>query len=236
MKPRSERPRGAGRSRREVALGAGLALEGLRVAHAAVVGHVFRLGQFVAQEADQGGGELFGRDGLGELLRDALVFVGDGGAERRVGEQALAVLLADFLGGRRAAPGRFDVGGGEHLLGAAALGVRDEEDGHALLAGAAGAARAVEQGRLVGRQVGVDDEAEVGQVEAAGGDVGGDADLGVAVAQGLQRIVAFALVHFAGEADGVEAALAQGGVEVAHGFARGAEDEGAGRLRNSAAR
>ena len=73
----------------------------------------------------------------------------------------------------------------------------------------------------------MDDEAEVGKVEAAGRDVSGDADLGVAVAQGLQRIVAFALAHFAGEADSVETALAQGGVEVAHGFAGGAEDEGA---------
>jgi hypothetical protein len=37
----------------------------------------------------------------------------------------------------------------------------------------------------------VDHEAEVVEIEAAGGDVGGDADLGVAVAQGLQRAVAF---------------------------------------------
>ena len=86
---------------------------------------------------------MFGRDGFGELFRDALVFVSDGCAERRVGEETLAVLLADFPGGRRAAPGGFDVGGGEHLFGATALGVGDEEDRHALLPGAARAAGAV---------------------------------------------------------------------------------------------
>ncbi len=71
----------------------------------------------------------------------------------------------------------------------------------------------------------MDDEAEIGQVEAARGDIGGDADLGVAIAQGLQRVIAFALAHLAGEADSVEAALAQAGVQVADVLARGAEDE-----------
>ena len=49
------------------------------------------------------------------------------------------------------------------------------------------------------RQVGVDDQTEVGQVEAARGDVGGDADAGAAVAQGLQRVVALALRELARE-------------------------------------
>ena len=39
------------------------------------------------------------------------------------------------------------------------------------------------------RQIGVDDEIEVRQVDAARGDVGRDADAGAAVAQRLQRLV-----------------------------------------------
>ncbi len=55
-----------------------------------------------------------------------------------------------------------------------------------LLAGAPGAARAVLEDLGVVRQLGVDDEVEVGQVDAARGDVGRDADAGAAVAQRLQ--------------------------------------------------
>src|SRR5690606_23433509 len=158
--------------------------------HAAVVADVFRLRQFVAQQTDEGGGELFVGKTLGELLRKLPVVVGDGGGEGGVFKQPLAVLRANFIGGRRAAPGRFDACGGEHLFGAPPLCVGDEQDGDALPSGAPGAARTVEQRLLVCRQVGVDDEPEVGQVEAARGDVGCDADPRVTVAQRLQRLVA----------------------------------------------
>ncbi len=117
-----------------------LLLEALRVAHAAIVGHVFRLGQFGAQESDEGGGELFGGGVGGELANDVLVFFRRRSGQRGMIQQALAILLADFLRGGRAAPGGFDVGGGEHLFRAAALGVRDEKDGRAFLARAACAA------------------------------------------------------------------------------------------------
>ena len=60
------------------------------------------------------------------------------------------------------------------------------------------------------RQVGVDDQAEVRQVEPARGHVGGDADPGAAVAQRLQRVGALLLAELAGQRDGGEAALAQG--------------------------
>ena len=42
-------------------------------------------------------------------------------------------------------------------------------------------------------QVGMDDQAEAGQINAARRHVGGDTDLGAAVAQRLQRVIAFAL-------------------------------------------
>ena len=47
----------------------------------------------------------------------------------------------------------------------------------------------------------VDDEAEAGQVDAARGDVGGDADPGAAVAQRLQRVVALGLAVLARQRD-----------------------------------
>ena len=78
-----------------------------------------------------------------------------------------------------------------------------------MLAGAAGAAAAVDEDLRVLRQVGVDDEAEVGQIEPARGDVGGDADAGAAVAQRLERVVALALRELARERGDREAALGE---------------------------
>ena len=79
----------------------------------------------------------------------------------------------------------------------------------------------------------MDDEAEIGQVEAAGGDIGGDADPGAAVAQRLQGVGALALGQLARQRHGREAALDQAGVEVAHGLARRAEDDRARRLEEA---
>ncbi len=93
-----------------------------------------------------------------------------------------------------------------------------------------GAAAAMLQHLRVARQVRVDDEAEVRQVEAARGDVGGDAHLGAPVAQRLQRVVALVLAEFARQQHGGEAALAEQGVQVAHALARVAEDDGARRI------
>ena len=96
--------------------------------------------------------------------------------------------------------------------------------------GPAGAAAAVEQAGLVDRQFGVDDETEVGQVQAAGGDVGGHAGPRMAVAQGLQGVGSLLLAQFARQLHRREASLAQGAVQVAHRLARGAEDQGPGGL------
>lgn len=59
------------------------------------------------------------------------------------------------------------------------------------------------------RQLGMDDEVEPRQVDAARGDVGRDADPRPAVAKCLQRRVALVLAEFAGQRDGGEAALQQ---------------------------
>ena len=62
-----------------------------------------------------------------------------------------------------------------------------------MLAGATGAAAAMDERLRVLRQVAVNDEAEVGEIEAARGDIGRDAHAGTAIAQRLERGVALAL-------------------------------------------
>ena len=126
-------------------------LAALRVAHARVVGEVFRFGQVSTEQADQRAGELFSRNRFGHLARELLIVFVDRGGQRGVLQQALAILRADLIGAGRAGPGGGDVGGLQHRFGTAALDVRHQQHGRALLAGAAGAARAVEQGGLVGR-------------------------------------------------------------------------------------
>ena len=66
--------------------------------------------------------------------------------------------------------------------------------------GAPGAAAAVLQRLAVARQFGMHDQAEIGQVDAARGDVGRDADLRAAVAQRLQGAVALGLGQLAATA------------------------------------
>ncbi len=91
----------------------------------------------------------------------------------------------------------------------------------------------MQQRLAIGRQVGVDHEVEVRQIEAARGDVGGDADPGAAVAQRLQGVGALVLAQLAGQRHRREAALQQAGVQVAHRLARGAEHQGAARLEEA---
>ena len=79
-------------------------------------------------------------------------------------------------------------------------------------------------------QIGVDDEAQTRQVDAARGDVGRHADARAAVAQGLQGLIALALAQLARQRDGREAALGQGGVKMAHRFAGVAEHQRARRI------
>ncbi|MNQ88686.1 hypothetical protein D3C85_1039660 [compost metagenome] len=76
----------------------------------------------------------------------------------------------------------------------------------------------------------MDHQTQVGQVQTARGHVGGDADAGAAVAQGLQGVGALALAHLAGQGDGREAALQQRRLQVTHAVAGRAEDQGAGRF------
>ena len=66
---------------------------------------------------------------------------------------------------------------------------------------------------------------QIGQIDAARGDVGRDQHPRPPVAQRLQRLVAFVLAMLAGQGDGVEAALGEAGMEPADIVAGGAEQQ-----------
>jgi hypothetical protein len=151
-------------------------------------------------DADQGGGDLLGRL-LGEQPAPELaILLLDLDRLEQGGEQPLVVGGAIVLGRRRLDPFDLDprAASTDSTRGGADRG-RQHRD--ALLAGAAGAAGAVLQRLGVARQLDMDDERQVGQVDAARGDVGRDADPGAAVAQRLQRLVALVLAVLARQRD-----------------------------------
>ena len=187
--------------------------------------HLLRRGKMGAPDPHEGSGKVLrrtlGEKGVGHLqilLRRRV-------AQQRVLQQALLVELADLLGRGRTAPLRGDAGAGQQAFRAAALRERDEQDAGALAPGAAGAAAAVLQDFRIVRQFGVNDEAEIGEVDAARGDVGRDTDARPAVAQRLEGVVAVVLAEFAGERDDRETALQQRRLKMLHGVAGVAEDQ-----------
>ena len=92
----------------------------------------------------------------------------------RIGEQALGVERADFRGRRRPDPDRLDARLRKQPLRAAAASERRQKRADALLARAPRApAPMLERLDVVG-QVGVNDDADIGQIDAARGDVGRD--------------------------------------------------------------
>src|SRR3546814_14480961 len=70
---------------------------------------------------------------------------------------------------------------------------------------------------------------EVGQVDAARGDIGRNADPRAPVAKRLKGMVALALAQFTRQRDGREAALHKAGVQPPNALARGAEYHRAAR-------
>ncbi len=118
----------------------------------------------------------------------------------------------------------------EHLFDLAHAVEGHEDDGGAFVAGAAGAAAAVHEGGGVDGGIGVDDEANAREVDAAGGDVGAHQHAGAAVAHALQRALSFALRQLTAQGASEEAALDEASGEARRAFARLAEHEGGGRL------
>ena len=118
-------------------------------------------------------------------------------------------LREDRLAGGDRDPLRRDVGAGEQLLGAAAAVARHERDDEALLAGAAGAAGAVQVRLVLVGRVGLDHQGDVVDVDAAGGDVGRDQRADAAARELLERAGAARLVQVAVDALGADARVVE---------------------------
>ncbi|MNZ92091.1 hypothetical protein D3C78_1111020 [compost metagenome] len=145
----------------------------------------------------ESGGDLF-RAMLFQELGDEIAFVvGYSLGQRRIGQKPGAVALDDLFGGRRTNPCWADLGALKQAFCLAALVDRHHDGANALLTGAAGTAGTVQKRFGIGRQVGVYDEFETRQVDAARGNVGRNADAGAAIAHGLQRMGALVLGQFA---------------------------------------
>ena len=168
-----------------------------------------------------GGGGGAGGRGWGAALLGALLGAA-GGLEGARGSGGAEVEGFGFLAGDGAADEALEVAEGAGVIGA------DEADGVADGLGAAGAADAVDVVFGVGGEVVIDDVRDAVDVDAAGGDVGGDEDAEGAAAEvveGLEALIlgAVGVEGAAGDVEGVEAA----GDAVGAVFGAG-EDEDAG--------
>ena len=103
---------------------------------------------------------------------------------------------------------------------------RDDRDRGAGASGAAGAADAVDIVVGVMRHVEIEDVAGGGNVEAAGGDVGGDQQRNFALAELIEGSGARRLVHIAVQGADAEAVLLQRFVQQRHFALAVAEDDG----------
>ena len=176
-------------------------------------------------EVHEGGGQLLGAVHFHQPGDQILFLLARCLVEDRIGQKPFLVAGDHLVGRRRMRPGGGHVGAEEQALGLAALVDGHDQRADALVAGAAGAARTVQQRLGIGRQVGMDDEVEARQVDTAGGDVGRDADAGAAVAHGLQGVRPLVLSQFARERHDVEVAVVEACRQVIDRRARRAEHD-----------
>jgi hypothetical protein len=154
-----------------------------------------------------------------------LLVITDLGLERRISHQPLVIAGQDLVRRRWAGPGSGNAGIRKQPLRAAAGVVGNDQRRNALAAGAAGAARPVQQSFRCLRQVGMNDQFQIGQVETAGGDIGCNANLRPAIAQGLKSVGAFVLAQLARQRDDRETTVGKPGGQVIDGGAGAAEDD-----------
>ena len=177
------------------------------------IGQHFGSRKLCAVEARKGNRDILGGTRTQQQFRHGGVFVARLLREQRILEQSFVVELADVISRRDIAPDRRDAGGRQYLFGFAAARGRDEQNADPFASGTTGAARAILQDLRVVGQIGMDDEAEIRQIDAARSDVGCNADAGAAIAQSLQCVIAFGLAEFARKRDDGTAAFPKDGVE-----------------------
>ena len=166
------------------------------------------------QQADQGGGHVERRGVAAEqALGQAQMAVGKAACENAVDLLDKGLLAGGFDVAQRGDLLAADAGAGEMLDVAqlAHVAVADEGEGVAVLAGAGGAADAMDVVLLVPGQVVVEDHVDAADVDAAGGDVGGDQNVEVVLAEVVHHPVALDLVEVAMQPLGLVAAGVQCG-------------------------
>ena len=178
-------------------------------------------------------GDVLGRT-LGEQRpRQRQIVVGGLLREQRIPQHALLIELANFIRGRSCAPDRIDAGQIQQQFRAPLSCHSHQQYADALAARTSSAARTMLHHLGVVRQICVNDEIQIGQVNAARCNVGGDADAGAAVAQCLQRLGPLVLRQFARQRDHGEAALQQRRLQMPDGIPGVAEHQRAGRFKES---
>ena len=159
-----------------------------------------RFGVVVAEEMNQRGGDVGGDVALIEQAADegvlTLVFALLEGLLERVVKTVGAFFLHFLLGGNSFAAD-FAFGEANDALHLVEFAARDEGDGAATAPGAARAADAVDVVVAIVREIVIEDDFDVIDVEAAGGDVGGDEEIEAALAELRDDALAHGLGHVA---------------------------------------
>ena len=153
-------------------------------------------GQPRAIEPRQRRGDILGRPFGKQRLRQNKILGRRLLREQIVAQHALLIELANFIRLRRGAPDRVDAGKIQQHFRAPPSRRRHQQDADTLAAGPAGPAGAMLHNFRIVRNIGVDHEIEVRQIDAARRHVGRDADACAAVAQGLQRLGPLVLRQF----------------------------------------
>ena len=181
-------------------------------------------------EPQVGGRHRLRRPRLEQTRGEGRLVLGDPGVPARIAQQPVLVAAQDLLGARRGRPLGGDAGAGQQALRPAQRLRRHDQGRDALPPGTAGPAGAVQKPLCVRRQLGVDDQVEVRQVDPPRGDVGGDADPRPSVPHRLQRVAPFGLAQLARQAHDREAAIAEARGQPVHRRPGVGEDDGVLRL------
>ena len=127
----------------------------------------------------------------------------------RVRQQAILVQLVDVLCGWRRCPLCRDLGPLQKTLGLFCGFLRDDHRRYPLASGPPGAPGPVQQTFGVCRQIGMNNKAEVWQVNTPRGHIRRDADTRAPVAHRLQRVGPFGLGQLTGQANHRKPAIGQ---------------------------
>ena len=195
-------------------------------------GQILRRRQRLAPGPHQRCDQLLRAPGLDELSRQRAILLGRiRGKRGQVPPQPLLIERANLLRRGRRRPGHLGACLAQNPLGAALARGGHQQDAHAFSTGASGAPAAVLKDLRVVRQVGVNDEAHLWQVEPARSHIGRHQHPRPPVAQRLQSPRPLRLRQLARERNREKAALGEAGVQMRNAGPSGAEDDRARGIR-----